>query len=146
MRHSNRWLGVLPIIVSVYLAGCGRQAASHETVEPAHVEHIDGSDLSRLTLTDKAMERLDIRLGAVSEERIGPSLRKVVPYGAVIYDPQGHTWVYTSPERNTFVRAPIDVDRINNDMAILNDGPSVGTQVASVGGGLLYGTEFEVGH
>ncbi len=87
-------------------------------------------------------------LGTVHETRVMPSGRQrlVVAYSAVIYDVRGATWVYTSPAPNTFVRARIEVDYIDGELAILNDGPSVGTQVVTVGGGILHGTEFGVGH
>jgi len=146
MQHRSRWLVVVPMLVGVQLAGCRSEAHTAEHVEPAHVEPIDGTDLSRITLTDEAMERVDVHLGAVTASRIGGRERMVVSYGAIIYDIHGGTWVYTSPEPNTFVRAPIDVEYIDGDMAVLNDGPSVGTQVVTVGGGILHGTEFEVGH
>ena len=72
--------------------------------------------------------------------------QKVVPYSALIYDPFGLTWIYTSPEPRTFVRHQVQVDYIEGDVAILSDGPPTGTVVASVAVAELYGTEFEVGH
>ena len=73
-------------------------------------------------------------------------VQRVVPYSSFLYDPDGDTWVYTSPAPRTFVRAPIDVGRIEGDLVYLRDGPPTGTTVASVGVAELYGTEFEVGH
>jgi hypothetical protein len=148
MPHGNRWLVAMPLVVGLQMTACNRQAGTTDKIEPAHVEHIEGTELSRVTLTDRAMERVDVQLGAVHETRVMPSGRQrvAVPYSAVIYDVQGATWVYTSPAPNTFVRAPIEVDYIDGDLAILNDGPSVGTQVVTVGGGILHGTEFGVGH
>ena len=40
----------------------------------------------------------------------GEGGRKVVPYAALIYDPEGKTFVYTSPKRLTYLRAPVKVD------------------------------------
>jgi hypothetical protein len=71
---------------------------------------------------------------------------KVVPYGAVIYDAYGGTWVYTSPEPRVFVRHEIDIDYIDGDMTVLSHGPDVGTAVVTVGVAELFGTEFEIGH
>ena len=73
------------------------------------------------------------------------ALKKVVPYSAVIYDLTGGTWVYTSPEPLTYVREPISVDYIEGDMAVLADGPDVGTLVATVGVAELYGIDTGVG-
>jgi hypothetical protein len=71
--------------------------------------------------------------------------RKVIPYGAVIYDLHGETWVYTNPEPLVFVRHPILVDYIEGDLAVLMEGPPAGTEVAMVGVAELFGTEFGVG-
>ena len=72
--------------------------------------------------------------------------RKVVPYSALIYDLHGETWVYVSPAPRTFVRHKVDVDYIEGDVVVLEDGPPTGTVVASVGVAELYGAEFKVGH
>ena len=67
------------------------------------------------------------------------------PYAAVLYDPSGETWVYTSPGRLAFVRAPIRIDRIVGDRAFLSSGPPAGTDVVTVGAPELLGVEYEVG-
>jgi multidrug efflux pump subunit AcrA (membrane-fusion protein) len=90
--------------------------------------------------------------GLVAGQRVGVELalstthRRVVPYSSVIYDEHGNTWVYTSPEHLNYVRAPITIDYIEGDVAVLKDGPPAGTKVVSVGAIEIYGTEFEVGH
>jgi hypothetical protein len=117
---------------------------SHE--EPAVVEAIEGSDISKVTLTQRASERLDIQTADVTEETVDGAARIIVPYSAVIYETDGSTWVYTSPEPLVFVRMAITVEKISGDIAILTEGPEVGTQVVSVGGAMLYGTEHGVGH
>jgi len=94
-------------------------------------------------LTDVAVKRLDSKTAAVRTEELGGERHTVVPYGAVIYDAEGEAWVYTNPAPLTFVRAPIDVDSIEGDVAILAEGPPVGTMVVTVGGAELYGAEFE---
>ena len=45
--------------------------------------------------------------------------QKIVPYAAVLYDLHGETWVYTSPEPLVYVRAPIAVDHIEGDLAVV---------------------------
>ena len=116
--------------------------ASVSQAEPAVVEHIEDSELSQITLTERAAERLQIETAAVSTEQ--GSL--VVPYSAVYYAPNGDAWVYTSPEPLVFVRHAITVDRIEGDKAFLTKGPSADTTVVTVGVPELYGTEFEIGH
>jgi hypothetical protein len=70
--------------------------------------------------------------------------RKIIPYTAVIYGLQGETWTYTRPEPLVFVRAPIAVDYIDGDLAVLTDGPASGTAVVTVGGSELFGVETGV--
>ena len=122
------------------------QAVTENHDAPAHVEAIEGSEFSRVTLTQRAAERIDVQIGEASDKEIGGATHRVVPYSAIVYDAQGNTFVYTNPEQLVFVRAAVTVDRIDGEFAILSEGPKAGTKVASVGGALLWGTEFGVGH
>lgn len=149
MSYSIRWKGLILIAAGLQVSACGGGSPGKvEKVKPAKVEHIEGSELSRVILSEKAAERLDIATAPVREalvKRAG-ALRRIVPYGAVLYDARGVTWVYTSPEPRTFVRHEIGVDFIDGEEAVLTDGPPPGTQVVTVGATELFGAEFEIGH
>jgi hypothetical protein len=149
MSNRHFWvLGALSVS-SLLLVACGRVPPGPAQAEaPSHVEHIDGTDLSRVTLTEKAIERIDLQTAEVTQQVMSRSSAAVscVPYSALIYDPEGRTWVYTSDEPGSFVRAEVVVEYIEGDLAVLASGPAVGTVVASVAVAELYGTEFEVGH
>ncbi|MCL4804845.1 MAG: hypothetical protein KJ046_11150 [Anaerolineae bacterium] len=71
--------------------------------------------------------------------------RTVVPYSALIYDLNGNTWVYVSPEPLVFMRHPVTVEFVEGDRAVLSDGPPVGTTVAIVGVPELYGADTGIG-
>jgi hypothetical protein len=71
--------------------------------------------------------------------------KKVVPYSAILYDLTGDTWVYTNPEPSVFVREQVDIERIDDDLAVLNSGPAAGTQVVTIGAAELYGAESRAG-
>lgn len=146
MRNANRLMLVAPVLAVLHLAACQQAAEKKEKVAPAHVEHIEGEEVSRVTLTEKAAERLAVTLDVVRDERVGGAMRKVVPYGAVLYDVNGRTWVYTSPDSLVFVRREIVVDHIAGDLAVLSDGPPAGTRVVTLGATELHGAEFEIGH
>lgn len=73
------------------------------------------------------------------------TVRNVVPYAALLYGVHGDTWVYTNPEPLVFVRHPVHVDYIDNDWAVLSDGPPTGTAVVAVGVAELHGAEFKIG-
>ena len=149
MRHSRRWIAVLGLLIAVpQLSACTQTSAeATNSKEPAKVEHVEGSsDVSRLTLTPRAVERLGIKTTAIREETVAGKRRKVVPYGAVLYDAKGDTSVYVSSAPNTYVRESITVDFIEGDRAVLTAGPAAGTAVVTVGAAELYGTETGVGH
>jgi hypothetical protein len=149
MRHSKRWIAILGLLVALPLLSACTQTSAEGTSgeEPAKVEHVEGSeDVSRLTLTPKAVERLGIQTTAVGEATVAGKRRKVVPYGAVLYDADGKTSVYVSTAPNVYVRAPVTVEVIEGDRAVLEAGPAAGTEVVSVGAAELYGTETGVGH
>lgn len=259
MRHSNRWMVLVLIIASLLLSACTQTSDAPGKPEPAHIEHIEGTDLSRVVLTEKAAERLDIQTAPVLEQQVtrrrrvgaqvealpeaegadlgkvwvrvllnesdlnkvdqgqpvlvlllddedeaegwtaeadeGPGVDdpededededdlgeevdeelyylidsaghglaagqrvfveltllgsatqlKVIPYAAVLYDLHGETWVYTKPEPLVFVRAPIVVDYIDGDLAVLSEGPPAGTEVVTAGAAELFGAEFGIG-
>jgi hypothetical protein len=126
------------LLVTLLLAACGGTAEEDAAESPAAVEQIKGTELNRITLTAEAAKRLDVQTTAAR----GDGERTVIPYAAVLYDPDGQTWTYTSPERLVFVREDIRVDRIDGDAAILAAGPSAGTTVVTVGADELWGVEY----
>ena len=135
--------GLLTVLLTVVGPAQGESPGSAGHEEPAHVEHREGSDIARLTLTSKAASRIDVQTAAVKTGRQG---LQVVPYGALIYDPQGGTWVYTSPEALVFERVAVTVSSIDDERVHLRKGPGAGTEVAVVGAAELWGAEFGVGH
>jgi hypothetical protein len=128
---------VLACAASIGLSGCAavKPAAVPTGEAPASMEKV--GDLNRLTLTDKAVERLGLTTEKVTK---GSALE--LPYGALIYDAAGKTWVYTSPEPRTYIRAAVTVDRITGDKVQLRTGPAAGTDVVTVGAAELFGAEF----
>ena len=148
MQHLKRLLVIVVLlVVALQLAACGADEGP-EKIEPAHVEEVEGSEFNLVTLTEKAAERLDIQTEPAREEEMEGAMKMVVPYSAVIYGLRGETWAYIrNPGQGslTFVRHPITVEYIDGGLAILEDGPPVGTEVVTVGAQMLYGTDTGVG-
>jgi hypothetical protein len=136
----TRWIATALVAVPLLVAACGGSSES-ASEEPAAVEQVQGTELSRITLTPEAAKRLDIKTAPV-ERAAGAT---VIPYSAVFYSPTGETWTYTNPEGLTFVRRRIVVDRIDGDRAVLTKGPASGTKIATVGVAELYGAEAGIG-
>ena len=148
MQHRGRWFVAGLMILGLFLTGCQGDEGTHEAEHPAEVEAIEGSELSRVTLTERAAERIALQTTEVREQLVSRSTspRRVVPYSVLIYDASGQTWIYTSPQPRTFIRHAVDIEYVEGDLAVLNDGPPAGTVIASIAVAQLYGAEFGVGH
>ncbi len=144
-------IGAALVVIGGLVLLWGMQGSGDETESaagPAILEPVEGTSLLRVRLTERAAERIGLQTTPVREaRRPGASTQSTaVPYSSVLYDTDGQTWVYTSPEPLIFVRAPIEIERIDGALAFLSEGPALGTEVVSVGAALLLGTEFEVDH
>jgi hypothetical protein len=158
MRH-RRWMATVLIAMHLGLAGCTSGLSTvppgGAKIEPAQVEVIPGKDVKQVTLTQRASQRVGITTVAIGVAPVTPGVggqqgtsMRVVPYSAVLYDPNGVTWVYTIPQPLTYVRERVVVERVGGPSggeAVLSDGPAAGTTVVSTGVIELYGAELGVG-
>jgi hypothetical protein len=150
MRRTFLLVVATLAIASPWMAGCNRATSSYTKVEPAKVEHTAGSEISKVTLSEKAMERIGVKTTPLLEGKVegaqNDAPRPFVPYSAIMYVPNGNAYVYTSPSPRTFVRHPVGVDYIERGVAVLKTGPKPGTEVVTEGAAELFGAEFGVGH
>jgi hypothetical protein len=148
MQRPNRWVVGLLILGALALSACAPTVtATTKKAEPFTLEKPEGTSLTRLTVAKLSADRIGIKTSPVREiSRFGgDTARRVVDYSAVVYDPKGDVAVYTSPAPLVFVRQAIKIDYIEGEVAVLSDGPPVGTQVVTVGAAELLGMEFGVG-
>jgi hypothetical protein len=134
--------GLVSIAAAIALGSCTEVETESATgYEPAALEPVKGSeDLQLVTFTAEGAKRAGVETGEVSRS----GKRLVVPYEALLYDPEGNTHVYTSPKPLEYLRAPVEVIRIEGDRVLVSDGPPPGTKVVTVGATEVYGTELEV--
>jgi hypothetical protein len=142
MNRPQRLNAVLSVLFATCLAvsGCATPPAAATKVEPAKVEAVGNSGVKRLTLTDKAVQRLALATAAVEQA----ADRLAIPYSALLYLPDGSTFTYLNPEGHSYVREPVTVEKIVGNQAILTAGPQPGTAVVTVGGAELWGLEFGI--
>jgi hypothetical protein len=124
------------IFAGLLLSACGPKESTSDKVSPSKLEKIEGTDLSKVILTEKAAERIGLETVLASGSE--------VPYAAVIYDIEGNTWIYTNPEPLTFVRQPIVIDRIEGNTAFLAESLPSEMKIVTVGVAEIYGTETGV--
>jgi hypothetical protein len=139
--------GLVLIACVVSLSACGEassgydyETASHH--DPAELEPIKGTDVSRVVIDAEGVKRAGIQTAPIHQNGQGT----VMPHSAVIFDADGETFTYTVPEPRTYVRQKIVIDHVDGDSVMLSDGPPAGTEVVTVGAALVYGSEFEVAH
>src|SRR5262249_7323984 len=130
-------LTVLPVALAA--AGCGG-GADRESARPAVVEHVKGSNAERVRPTAEASRRIGIRAAVV--KRVGSGAQVVIPYTALLYDPDGNTWTYTNPAPLVFERRNIKVASIDGNLVLLSSGPRAGTKVVTEGATEIWGVEY----
>jgi hypothetical protein len=147
LKHKNFTL--LLILLSLgagLLAACGGKAAVADFAEnPYSLEAVEGTELNRVILTERAAERLGVETATVNEAMKSGEQRLVIPYSALVYDINGGTWVYKALEPLVYIRESVTVDYIEDDEAVLTEGPEVGTEVVTVAVAELYGADTGVG-
>lgn len=143
MNKSIRWLALTVILLSLLLSACGAEEVPEEENKPVTLELIPGTDLNRVTLTEKAAERLGLETVTVRTQQVNGQERLVIPYAALLYDSSGAAWVYVNVEPLVFVREPITVDFIDSNEVILSEGPDAGASVVTLGATELFGSEEE---
>jgi hypothetical protein len=141
--RTSRFLGIVGLAAAAGLAlsGCGGSA---EGAGPAAVQQaatrVAGHDGEPATvaLSGAAEQRLDIRTAPVSAAAGGTL---TVPYGAVVYQPDGSAWAYAQISPRHYQREAITIRGITGDTVTLASGPAAGTAVVVQGAAELVGVE-----
>ena len=149
MRHRT-WSAIAALLaVGLLSTACApgpEVMASEDTGRDVRVEPVAGTDLSRVVLSQAAVDRLGIVTAPVRQAPApGHGAEKAVAFSAVVYDADGKSWVYVNSGPRTYVREPVTLERVDGDVAYLRDGPKAGTAVVTVGVAELFGAEYGVG-
>ncbi|WP_458111011.1 hypothetical protein M1D88_11435 [Arthrobacter sp. R1-13] len=148
---SRQPLRRLPVAAAICAAllfslpGCTQPAAKAESASetPATVEKNATTGIARITLSQRAIDRLELRTDTVKPAAGDAGL--LIPYGALLYEANGKTWVYVNPAPRVYERQPLTVTKVEAGVVTASTGPAVGTAVVTVGGPELFGAEFNTG-
>jgi hypothetical protein len=132
--------GLVVLAAGLSASACSEVESNLRESYPYKVEPIKGSDVQRVTMADETAALLPVETTTV--RRAGK--RKVVPHEALIYNPDGGSFVYTKPKSETYVRAPVKVVRVDDEKAVLSDGPRTATTIVTTGAAELLATEYEI--
>jgi hypothetical protein len=145
--QGKRYAMVALVGAVLMLSACKQEKVA-EKYHPAKLDSTEVEGIMRVTLDERAAQRIGLETGSMEVLNL-PGLtvkRMVVPYGALMYDTKGDTWVFTSPKPLVFVRHKVVVEDIDGDRVILAEGPPAGTTVVTVGAAELMGAEHKYGH
>lgn len=143
---SQRWAAAALIVLGLGVTGCTSATSATEAQQekPAKVEAIQGKSVKSVTLTEQAVKRVGVETTTVAAAPTGT----VVPYQAVIYTPDGNTWVYAVTGPRQYTREQVTIATVGGDAgtdAFLSAGPAAGTTIVKTGLIELYGAELGVG-
>ncbi|MCB5275698.1 hypothetical protein BJG92_03249 [Arthrobacter sp. SO5] len=128
------------------LPGCAQTAAVTAPVnvnDPAKVEKNATTGIAKLTLTERGLERLELKTDTV---KAGTGTDVLMPYASLLYDANGKTWVYTNPAPRVYQRQSVTVSKVEAGLVTATAGPPVGSTVVTVGAAELFGAEFDTAH
>lgn len=147
----DRWtvavlaVGLFGVAGLFWSANQPRAEGRPATEEPAVAHDVPGTDIKRVTITQEAARRLGLQTEKVTETTAGGKQLKAIPYSALFYDSDGETWTYAMVGPLAFQRQHLTVEGVANGLALLKEGPPIGTEVVTVGVDELGGVEFGVG-
>lgn len=133
---------VLGLIGAALALSSCKQDSVAEKYHPAKLDSTEVKGIMRVTLDQQAADRIGLQTTSITTE----NGKKVIPYGALMYDTKGNTWTFTSTGPLSFVRKSVTVEDIVGDRVFLSDGPDAGTVVVTVGAPELMGAEHKYGH
>lgn len=152
MHRRNRWFASALVAAGLGLAGCAQAQGltSSDSGGPSRVVPVKGSQVHRVILSPRAVERIGVQTAPIHQSPASRSTGRAapvvtVPVSALVYDEQGRTWVFTMTQAGSYVRQQVAVVRIDGDTVVLRNAPPAGTLVVTVGAPELLGTELGVG-
>jgi hypothetical protein len=131
----------ITVALAASLAGCAEiESVTVEPYEPAALESTGPDKPARVILTEEAEQRVELQTTEVQPS--GTDL--AVDHAALVFDKKGKPWVFTVAGPRTYVRAPIGIKNVEDNVAILSSGPPAGTRVVTVGAIELWGAELGI--
>lgn len=145
VRNRNlAW--VLTVAALAGLAGCGAPAPARHAPPPARVERASDGQ-SSVVLSRAGLQRLGLQTAPAQPAagQAGHSGTVLIPYAALLYQPDGSTVVYTVAGLRTYTRLTVTVSKIQGSQVYVSGGLPAGTQVVTAGAEELLGVQDGVG-
>jgi len=132
--------GLALLASGLVVGACSEVESNVRENQPYKVVGPEDAAIKRVVMEDATAALLPVETTTVQRD----GGRKVVPHNAVIYNPDGGSFVYTKPKSETYIREPIEIVRVSGDDAVLSKGPPSGTTIVTTGSAELLATEYEI--
>jgi hypothetical protein len=144
-RSSRGGLRRLIVIIMMLLAlaGCGTATATGPQQPVAQIERAGPHGVPSVVLSPLGAQRIGVQIARAAPAGGHPG-QAVVPYSALLYEPDGTTVIYTVTGWLTYTRVTVSVASIQDGQVDLT-GLGPGTAVVTVGGEELLGVQDGVG-
>jgi hypothetical protein len=135
-------IGVFMALASAGVTACATASSGAAPLVPqARMEHVGNGQSLSVVLTPLGARRIGIETAKAVAQ--GPLV--VIPYRALLYEPDGQTAVYVKVTALVYTRRYVTVSTINGSNVMLTGGLQSGTEVVTQGGEELLGVQNGVG-
>jgi hypothetical protein len=142
MHRLSRRAAFLIIVAVAAMAGCGRTSAVPGPPPPPAQVRVGQHGAVSVVLTPLGAQQVGIQTAVAASAARGR--QAVVPYSALLYQPDGSSVIYAATGQLTYTLVAADVARIQGNEVYLT-GLAPGTTVVTVGGEELLGIQDGVG-
>jgi hypothetical protein len=134
---------IVVIMVLLAVAGCGTATATGPQQPVARIERAGPHGVPSVVLSPLGAQRIGVQVARAAPAGGHPG-QAVVPYSALLYEPDGTTVIYTVTGWLTYTRVAVSVAGIQDSRVDLT-GVGPGAAVVTVGGEELLGVQDGVG-
>jgi hypothetical protein len=139
VNRFSRSAALLIIIAAAGLAGCSSSSSSPSASPPppAHLT-VGGHGAVSVVLTPLGAQRTGVQTAVATRAARGG--QTVVPYSALLYQPDGSSVIYAVTGPLTYTLVPVTVTSVQGNQVYLT-GLAPGTTVVTIGGEELLGVQ-----
>jgi hypothetical protein len=144
--HIGKALAVLGVLAALVagagMAGCASSSSSSAPQGPtARMERLGNGKVESVVLTPLGAARIGLQTNVATSSTAGT----VIPYSALLYEPDGSTAVYVNTGPLAYTRYIVVVSTISGTQVYLSSGLQPGAKVVTVGAEELLGVQNGVG-
>jgi hypothetical protein len=141
MRRRAASALLIGVFAVIAVAGCSSSPPPARQIPPARMERTGTTGVLSVVLTPLGAQRI----GLQTAPSVAAKKLVVVPYQALLYEPDGRTVVYTRTGIYTYTRQFVTVASINGNQVLVSAGLPAGAPVVTVGAEELLGVQNGVG-